>query len=146
MLLALPAYLKIVRASAAYDLLLTAPFATPWTFALVHGWLSRLNEALGGAPLPPFAPVHTLLACLFGSAMVVWAVLRLAGPQLRLGRADGLGRVAFALWLAWALAQGGVPILWCYLAPELALAGALLLPVACPTSRSLPAAAPASPW
>ena len=39
---------KLVRASATYDLLVTAPFATPWTFAIAHGHLSALNEALGG--------------------------------------------------------------------------------------------------
>jgi hypothetical protein len=128
--LALPDYLKIVRASAAYDLLLTSPFATPWTFALAHERLSALNESLGGAPLPPFAPIHTLLACLLGSSVVVWSLLRLSNPQLSFGRADAGGRVVFGLWMAWALAQGGAPILWGYLVPELALAAALLLPVA----------------
>lgn len=141
--LALPDYLKIVRASAAYDLLLTAPFATPWTFALAHEWLSALNQSLGGGPLPPFAPIHTLLACLLGSSVVVWAVLRLRNPQLGFGRADASGRVVFALWMAWALAQGDAPILWAYLVPELALAAALFLPVAMAAGPALSPAAPA---
>jgi len=46
------AFLTLVRASAAYDLLLTAPFATPWTFAFAHAQLSRLNGSLGGDALP----------------------------------------------------------------------------------------------
>jgi hypothetical protein len=128
-MLALPSYLNIVRASAAYDLLLTAPFATPWTFALTHRWLSTLNQALGGAPLPPFEPLHTLFACLLGSSVVAWSLLRLAGPALRLGRADAGGRILYALWMGWALAHGDAPILWWYLVPELALAVALFLPV-----------------
>ena len=83
------AFLTIVRASAAYDFLLTAPFATPWTFAYAHAHLSALNESLGGAPLPPFGPFHVLFACLMGSIVLVWSVLRLRAPSVTLGRYAG---------------------------------------------------------
>ncbi|MFG3687060.1 hypothetical protein [Micromonospora sp. NPDC047740] len=36
-----------IRASAWYDLVITAGFATPWTYALLHGTLSQLGSALG---------------------------------------------------------------------------------------------------
>lgn len=55
-------FLRIVRASAWYDLIVTAPFATPWTFALLHQALSALAHALGIGSLPPFEPTHLLMA------------------------------------------------------------------------------------
>lgn len=80
MLLSPSASRRLVRASALYDLFLTAAFATPWTFALVHGHLSALNVALGGAALPAFTPFHLLFACLMGSIVLVWSVLRILEP------------------------------------------------------------------
>jgi hypothetical protein len=47
-----PAYLRVVRASAWYDLVVTAGFATPWTYALLHGALSSLGDGLGLGALP----------------------------------------------------------------------------------------------
>jgi hypothetical protein len=45
-------FLTVVRASAACDLLLTVPFATPWTFAFAHAQLSAVNRRLAAAPCP----------------------------------------------------------------------------------------------
>lgn len=42
-----PACLRAVRASAWYDLVVTAGFATPWTYTLLHGALSSLSGAFG---------------------------------------------------------------------------------------------------
>ncbi|AVR97670.1 hypothetical protein [Pseudoduganella armeniaca] len=109
---------RIVRASAIYDLVVTAPFATPWTFALAYGHLQALNGVLGGAPLPPFAPLHVLFACLMGSLVLVWAVLRIRDPQPRFGRYDGAARFLFATWMAWALALSDTPLLWLFIVPE----------------------------
>ncbi len=113
-------YARIVRASGLYDLFITAPFATPWTFALLHGHLSTVNEAMGGAPLPAFWPLHVLFACLMGSVVLLWSVLRILDPQVRFGRYDGAGRFAFTLSMAWTLAQTGMPILWLLIVPEFA--------------------------
>ena len=101
------AFLTVVRASAAYDLLLTAPFATPWTFALAHAQLSTINQHLGGDALPDFGPFHVLFACLMGSIVLVWSVLRLRAASVTLGRYDGVGRFLFSTWMAWALAASG---------------------------------------
>lgn len=122
-------FARIVRASGLYDLFVTAPFATPWTFALAHGHLSAMNTALGGAPLPAFAPVHMLFACLMGTVVVLWSVLRVSDPQRRFGRFDGVGRLFFALWMAWTLVRTGMPVLWLFIVPELAWAAAQWLPV-----------------
>jgi hypothetical protein len=116
----LPAYLRIVRASAWYDIVLTAMFATPWTFALAHQIMSSGNQLLGGESFPAFGPLPTLIACLMGSLVMVWSVLRLIEPSVRLGRFDGSGRFLFSTWFAWALLVTGAPILWTLLIPELA--------------------------
>jgi hypothetical protein len=119
-----------VRASALYDLFLTAGFATPWTFALVHGQLSGLNVAMGGAALPAFAPFHMLFACLMGSIVLVWSVLRILEPTTRLGRFDGTGRFLFSLWMTWCLYVTGEPLLWLFIVPEFAWGVAQWWPVA----------------
>ncbi|HEX8606956.1 MAG TPA: hypothetical protein VF774_30235 [Pseudoduganella sp.] len=128
-------YSRLVRASGLYDLLVTAPFATPWTFALLHAHLSAVNTQLGGAPLPAFAPLHVLFACLMGTVVVLWSILRISDPQLRYGRYDGTGRFAFGLWMAWTLAQTGMPMLWLFIVPELAWGIAQWLPVAARPER-----------
>jgi hypothetical protein len=123
-------YSRIVRASGLYDLFVTAPFATPWTFALLHAQLSFVNAWLGGTPLPPFGPLHVLFACLMGTVVVLWSVLRIRDPQPRFGRYDGAARFAFGLWMAWTLAQTGMPVLWLFIVPELAWGAVQWLPVA----------------
>ena len=109
---------KIVRGSAFYDLLVTAPFATPWSFAYAHAQLDAINRWLGGAALPAFAPFHVLFACLLGSVVVTWSLLRLSDPQRRFGRFDGLARLLFSTWMIWALAVTGAPLLWLFIVPE----------------------------
>lgn len=113
-----PTYLRIVRASAWYDLIASAMFATPWTFALLHGAISSLNQLLGGEPLPDFGPLPTMLANMMGTVVVIWSVVRLLDPTVRLGRFDGAGRFLFSSWMAWALLATGAPILWFMLIPE----------------------------
>src|SRR4051812_3416904 len=75
-----PAYLRVVRASAWYDLAVTAGFMTPWTYALVHEAISSLGDALGWGVLPELDPWQTLYANLMGSVVVVWATLRVVRP------------------------------------------------------------------
>lgn len=133
----LATFRRIVRASAIYDLAVTAPFATPWTFALVLAQLSSVNQQLGGTPLPAFAPLHVLIACLMGSIVLVWSVLRIRDPQPRFGRYDAAGRLLFSTWMAWALAVTGEPLLWLFLLPEAAWGIVQSLPVRRPPSRGV---------
>jgi len=121
---------KIVLGSAMYDLLVTAPFATPWSFAYAHARLDDINQRLGGAALPAFAPFHVLFACLLGSVVLVWSLLRISDPQQRYGRFDGLARLLFSTWMVWALAVTGAPLLWLFILPELGFCVAQWLPVA----------------
>ena len=111
-------YLRIVRASGVYDVLMTAAFATPWTFALLIRHLSEVNQLLGGAPLPGFGPFQVLVACLLGSVVMVWSVLRIVEPSVLLGRYDGVARFLFSTWMAWALYVTGAPVLWLFVIPE----------------------------
>ncbi len=100
-------YRNVVRASAWYDLIVTAAFVTPWSFAVLHGALTALSQALDlPGELPSFEPVHLLIANLFGSVVCMWAVLRIRDPQQIYGRHDAVTRFLFAAWLAYALAHG----------------------------------------
>ena len=40
-------FLTVMKASAWYDLIVTWPFATPWTFALLYGALTSISQTLG---------------------------------------------------------------------------------------------------
>ena len=132
-------YLKLVRASALYDLLVTAALATPWTLPLVHGLMSDLNVGLGGAALPGFEAFHMFIAGLLGSIVTVWSLLRLRTPGLLLGRFDAAARFLFSAWMAWTLAQTGAPLLWLLLVPEFLWGVAQWWPVQppqCPAAAS----------
>jgi len=124
-----PAFLRIVRASAAYDLVVTLPFATPWTLALVHAGLQSLAAALGVAGLPPLDMLHVLLADLLGIVVTVWSLVRLRAPGVELGRFDAAARLGFALAQGYALAHGASPVLIGFLVVEVAFFLAQALPV-----------------
>lgn len=128
-MLSVSAFRRLVRASAIYDVLMIAPFTTPWTFLLLREHLSVLNVGLGGVPLPVFGPFHMLISSLLGSVVMVWSVLRIVDPQPRLGRYDAAARYLFSLWMAWALLVTGQPVLWLFIVPELAWGLAQSLPL-----------------
>ncbi|NYH08265.1 hypothetical protein [Pseudomonas moraviensis] len=132
-------YRRLVRSSAWYDLIVTAAFVTPWSFAAVHGLLTALSQALElPGELPPFEPVHMLMANLLGSVVCVWAVLRIRDPQPVYGRYDAAARFLFAAWQAYALAHGASSLLVGFLIFELAWGIAQVLPVR-PLSRAVTA-------
>ncbi|WDH23603.1 hypothetical protein [Pseudomonas chlororaphis] len=123
-------YRQLVRASGWYDLIVTAAFVTPWSFLALHGLMQQWSQALDlpGA-LPPFEPMHMLMVNLMGSIVCVWSVLRIRDPQLAFGRYDAAGRLLFATWQIYALAQGGTALIGVILFFELAWAVAQLWPV-----------------
>lgn len=125
----IPAFRRLVRASAIYDVLMTGAFATPWSLSLLREQLSTVNVRLGGAPLPVFTPFHLLIGCLLGSVVLVWSVLRIVDPQPRFGRYDAAARYLFSLWMGWALLVTGEPVLWLFIVPELAWGLAQSLPL-----------------
>ncbi|MFE1750096.1 hypothetical protein [Streptomyces anandii] len=123
-----PDYLRVVRASAWYDLAVTAGFATPWTYALVRDALSSLGRSLGLGTLPEPDPWQTLFANLMGSVVVVWAVLRIVRPLPDHGLFDGIARTLFATWQAYALAHGAPRLLWLFFGVEVAFGVLQLVP------------------
>ncbi|MFJ4580698.1 hypothetical protein [Streptomyces echinatus] len=125
---AAPGYTRLVRTSGWYDLIVTAGFATPWTYALVHDLLSAGGDATGLGTMPALTPMQTLYANLMGSVVVVWSVLRVVRPLPLHGLLDGVARVLFALWQAYALAHGGPAVLWPFLAVEVSFGIAQLAP------------------
>jgi hypothetical protein len=129
-MIATASYLRLVRASAWYDLLVTIGFATPWTFMAIHAGLNALSGLLGiAARFPAFEPAHMLMANLLGSIVTVWAVLRLREPRVLYGRYDAAGRFLFAAWQLYALLHGGHPLIWGFFAAEVAFGIAQALPV-----------------
>lgn len=112
---------RIVRASALYDLVLTAPFATPWTATVALGALSDLHRSLGLDGVPPVAddPFTMLFANLLGSIVTVWSVIRLIAPTPFLGAGDAVARFLFSAAFVWALADGASAVLVGFLVPEL---------------------------
>ena len=123
-------YRRLVRGSAWYDLIVTAAFATPWSFVALHGVLTSVSQALDlPGELPAFEPMHMLMANLLGSIVCVWSVLRIRDPQQVYGRYDAVGRFLFSAWQLYALLHGGSSLLVLFLVFELAWGVAQVLPV-----------------
>lgn len=113
---------RVVWASALYDLIVTLPFATPWTAEGVLHSLRQLHLSLGlaGEVPPAFGSLHLLFVSLFGTIVSLWAVMRLLRPERLLGAVDTAGRALFSLWMAHALWLGQTGLLAGFLALELA--------------------------
>ena len=123
-------YRRLVKGSAWYDLIVTAAFVTPWSFVALHGVLSSVSQAFNlSGELPPFEPMHMLMANLLGSIVCVWAVLRIRDPQQVYGRYDAVGRFLFSAWQLYALLHGASSLLAIFLFFELAWGVAQVLPV-----------------
>lgn len=113
-------YLRIVRASALYDLVVTLPFALPWTFVPLHAAMAGLAQAwqLPGQ-VPALDPLHMLLANLLGSVVVMWSLARVLAPSVLLGRLDAAARWLFALWQVYAVLHGASAILLLFTVAEI---------------------------
>lgn len=123
-------FLRIVRASAWYDLLVTWPFATPWTFVWLYGQLAVLAQTLGlPGTLHPLDATHILLANLLGSVVVVWSLARILSPTIQLGRLDGVARALFALWQIYAFLSGASAVVLGFTLFEVAFAVLQFWPV-----------------
>lgn len=122
-------YLRIVRASAIYDLVVTAPFATPWTAALITDWFRQIHARLGlSGTLPVLDPTHIFFANLMGTVVLIWSVVRLHLNMPVLGRYDAAGRMLFSAWMLYGLAAGMSRIVVPLLIVEIAFGVLQLLP------------------
>jgi len=133
-------YRRLVKGSAWYDLIVMVAFVTPWSFAAFHGVLLSVSQAFNlPGELPPFEPMHLLMANLLGSIVCVWAVLRIRDPQQVFGRYDAVGRFLFSAWQLYALVHGASSLLVIFLFFELAWGVAQVLPVRTLSRAGLPA-------
>jgi hypothetical protein len=116
------AALRTIRRSALYDLIVTAPFATPWTAGWLVSGLGALHDALGASGQRPVlvGAIAVLLANLMGSLVVIWSIVRLRAPTLAHGATDTIARGVFSLWLAYALVAGASTLLAGFLVAEVA--------------------------
>ena len=108
--------------------MVTVWFATPWTYALVHGVLSALGDTLRLGGMPALDPMQTLYANLMGSVVVVWALLRIVKPVPLHGLFDGIARALFAMWQAYALGHGATRLVWLFFVVEVAFGVVQLVP------------------
>lgn len=99
---------RIVFYSALYDLLVTAPFATPWTATATFKLLAALHQHLGlhGSTLPDPGALSLLFVNLFGIVVLMWSGVRLLKPTVFNGAVDSIGRLTFATTMAFALCSG----------------------------------------
>lgn len=136
-----------VRGSAWYDLVVTAPFATPWTLAAlfsVMGWAHSTLELSG--QLPQLSTDTVLFANLMGSVILVWSVARLMVPLALFGRLDAVGRGLFACWQIFAMVNGGTMFIAVFTAMEVFWGILQLLPHdGCAISRQLRSASRCGP-
>lgn len=124
-------YLRVMRASAWYDLVVTAAFATPWSFAIVMALMGWADAALAlPGSVPELNPMTVLLANLMGSVVIVWSVLRIRLGLAVFGRYDAVARVLFAAWQINALVNGASWLIMGFLAAEVLFAVLQLLPYA----------------
>jgi hypothetical protein len=123
-------FITIVKASAWYDLIVTWPFATPWTFALLYGTLTSASQTLGlPGSMPPLDATSMLFGNLLGSVVVVWSLARILAPSVRMGRLDGVARFLFAAWQVHAVMNGAGVIVLAFTAVELVFGILQFLPV-----------------
>nr|WP_223242244.1 hypothetical protein [Streptomyces sp. CBMA123] len=134
--------MRLVRSSGWYDLIVTAGFATPWTYALLHHLLSAAGTATGLGAMPALTPMQTLYANLMGSVVVIWSLLRILRPLPLHGLLDGAARVLFSLWETYALLHDGPRLLSVFLVLEVTFGLLQLAPWARPrTGRAVAAGA-----
>lgn len=122
---------RVLRAGALYDLVVTLPFATPFTAKLVLDAMRATHVGLGlpGAALPEFTPTHLLFVSFFGTIVSVWSYLRLRTHARVVFALDTVGRALFSTWMLVTLLGGGSPVVLPFLILELAFCVAQALAV-----------------
>jgi hypothetical protein len=117
---------RVVRACAAFDLVVTGCLAVPPFARVFLDLLFAGDLALGlGAQRVAFEPMHWLFVNLAGVLGVLWALVRLRTPTFELALFDVLGRLAVAAVILHAMSASGMtPLLHFFVGTELAGAAA----------------------
>lgn len=107
----------VIRACAAFDLLVTGLLALPLASRAFVAALYALDGAGAAPELPGIAWFFVNLA---GGLGVLWALVRLLRPEPWLARADAIGRCGVAALIAGYLAAGQLPrVMLAFVATEL---------------------------
>lgn len=112
---------RVVRASAIYDVVVTAAFALPFTAPLAFAGVAGVTSLwrLHGTVPDPGDEFALMFANLMGSLVVVWAVFRLLAPTALAGYADVAARVFFSVGMVAALMRGAMHVVVGLLALEI---------------------------
>jgi hypothetical protein len=112
---------RIIRGIAWVDFALTLPFALPVVAEALIGLIYRFGAALGyDRPLPEFGALQMMFVHIMGVLSVIWALARLRDPNEALARMDALARLIVAALIIHAITWGASPLLWAFVATELA--------------------------
>ena len=120
---------RLYRISAWYDLLITWPYATAFTLALLWQLMDGLHASFGLPPLLVLSPYAILFGNFFGTIVVLWSLLRLKLDDPQLARWDAVGRWMFSAWMINALLNGASPLIGVFLTLELGFAVLQSLPI-----------------
>lgn len=114
-------YKKIVRWSGIYDLVLTAPFALPYTAKVNLEIFGDVHEYMGldGVWDDRFSNTSLLFVLLMGMIVSVWSILRILHPKPLLGLFDGMARFCFSFCFIYYVYNGGSHIMLIFLVPEI---------------------------
>jgi len=114
-------YLKVIKYSALYDIIITFPFALPVVAALHIALLRGLHETFSfSGTIADFTPTHLFFVNLMGSVVVVWSALRIYKPKVIYGLFDFYARALFSSWMCFYLFFYDLSsIIWLLLIPEI---------------------------
>lgn len=133
-------YLKLVKLSAWYDLVIILPFCTPWTLDYLYLFLQQQHHYWQfQGQLHNLNASHYLFANLLGAVVLVWALARIVQAQILLGRLDALARVLFSIWQIYAWLHGVSSLILVFTVFEIGFGLAQALPLSSKSGPILPA-------
>ncbi|MCV9385333.1 hypothetical protein [Reichenbachiella ulvae] len=114
-------YIQLVKASAWYDLIVTAPFALPFTAKLTVELMAQIDQSMNlGGYVPTFEPFHFIFTNLLGSLVIIWSVIRIRHSHAVMGLYDAICRMFFAsLMMYYLFLYQATPVIYFFLIPEL---------------------------
>jgi len=114
---------RAIRGVAGADMVITLPFALPFIADAMIVLIYAIDRQFGlDTPSVFFemGPLAMMFAHIMGVLGVLWAVVRLRNPSSDLARLDAFARLAVAALIVYAMMQGATPVLWLFVATELA--------------------------
>lgn len=114
---------KVLRAVAWADFAVTLPFALPFIadamIVLIYG-IDRGLDLGTPALLFEMGPLAMMFVHIMGVLGVIWALARLRNLSPDLARIDAFARIAVAVLIVYAMMEGATPVLWLFVATEIA--------------------------